>query len=487
MNMNAEAPRFGIMKAKKDTSRRMFYGLCDPTDIREKTLLHNHIRYEALSRDRNHILNERRLIDIQIVEQLSEDQKEAFATVCGYENVRNFSDVLNPTNNKAGDYYYTSVWGLIKAIMHGQNTGPIKDYAGFLMTIIEIYNVESKAALAVAYNRTLITNRISNGLKSQWIVEKDDKIDQLLAKADQIIDQNVDLKGHIIEIKSDVKTLINVFNNTACSPRVVKQIIELHGGANNNGSFTIDGDKPWEHVAKCKLVLIGYWFNKSNQRLIPRFACCNFNTVSMYYKDMEKFLHEESLPHGHVIEYKGTFVVSLYDQDINAEFSVFEPVLLSRGARKLNNKSKTFEVLHMDESNVDAYMNSVVADLRNAFSLKHQSGINKLLEDDSLSAEQRRQIVQIQEQNALFNVDAINWCQMFVSGCVDYLHRGKVVEGDRIAFPRMASLPKTHHVEGTDWRAMDILKYAMTMFKLSVREFSLQEFIRDIIKHEMEN
>ncbi len=490
VNMNTEAPRFGIMKAKKDTKRQKMHGLCDPTDIREKILEHNRIPYEPLSRDRNDVLNERRLIDIQVMNQLPEDQKEAYAISCGYESIRKLSDTLNPRNSTTVDYCCTSVWGLVKAIMHGQNTGGLKDYAGILMSIAEIYNAEKRKALEVANDRS----RVFSELKTHCIGSLEAKMDLLLSKADQIIDQNVDLKEsndrmeqRQIVMARDIGTLISLFNNTAYTPGVVKQIVELHGGANNNGSFMIDGDKPWEHVEKCKLIFISSWYNASTRRLVIRVAARNFNTVGEYYKDIEKFVQREAIRHSHTIEYRGTRVVALCDQDVNAEYSTFDPVMRAHGARNASRKSKVFEVVAMAEANVDNYLTSITTELRNAFQMRHQAGVRKLLEDTTLDATQRAQIIQIRDQHTMFNQHAMEWCQMFISGCIDHLRSGMVVNGETIAFPRMNTLAKIHRVEGTDWRAMDVMKYAMTMFKICIRDFSRNEYIREIIAQEMES
>ncbi len=229
VNLNAEAPRFGIVPAKKDTTRQKNYGLCDSTYLREKILDHNQIPYEALSRDRNDVLNERRLVDIQVMEQLPEDQKEEYAIACGYDNASESRRIMTPRNSTTGDYYFTSVWGLIRAIMHGKNTDGLKAYSGLRMTILNIYNKEKRIALEAAHERAQIVNYA----RSQWVGGKytdtgsiRDTMDNVLANLDIIIEQNNDLKesnqrieghnaelkGHLIEIKSDVKTMIGGFN-----------------------------------------------------------------------------------------------------------------------------------------------------------------------------------------------------------------------------------------------------------------------------------
>lgn len=456
----------------------------------EDTLAHNYnvdrllkrcrINPHEIKRTRSTVEARAAIIDIWVEQSVG--SKETI-DLPSQEIIADESHLKKPTTMK-----YISVRDLIDCIAESDNGTAIRSYAMRLMAAFRIYNEEWIKAKDRALDQ-----------KDSTIEDLNAKMDAMLAKADRILDQNDDLKTQNevlidttdrmekrqVSMAKDIKTMIDMFNNIGFTPNVVKQMIELHGGANNNGSFRIDSDRPWQYVDSCKLFFMSSWYNENTRRLTMRVAARNFKTVSTYYKSIETEVQTEAHRFNHTLTYHGTQVIALCDREVNAELSTFDPIMRRNGARKVGGKVKKFEAAAFPSDAVETYLAGLTTELRNAFCMRHQSGIRKLLEDTTLDDEQRAQVVAVRDQHTTFNTTAIEWCQMYVSACVDHLRNGMRFRDRRLTFPKMTGMARTHQVDGTDWSSMTPLQYAMTMFKICVRDFSRNEYIREIISNDL--
>jgi hypothetical protein len=492
---NVELVRFGVLAAResrKNSGATIRPSFAKPNDI-DRFLQRIYVEPKSVARRADTVEARAKIVDDWVNESIDSKDRIELPPI---EDIQPESNI---GNNRPTDMKYISVEQLVKCIAHSENASSLKEYAMNLMALLKIYQEELIVAKdnAIQIKDDKIAElkemlELAEKRAEERALQQQASFDKLMgiasdtkAQNEVLIDTTDRMEKRQISMAKDINTMIGLFNNIGFTPNVVKQIIELHGGVNNNGAFRIDSDRPWEYVDSCKLFFMSSWYNESTRRLTMRVAARNFKTVSTYYKSIEAEVQNEARHLNHTLVYRGTQVIALCDQDVNAELSTFDPVMRRHGARKVGGKVKKFEAIALPSEAVETYISELTTDLRNVFCMRHQTGIRKLLEDTTFDDDQRNQIIAVRDQHTTFNTTAIEWCQMYVSSCIEHLRNGMRFTDRRLTFPKMTGLPKTHQVDGTDWRLMTPLQYAMTMFKICVRDFSRNEYIREIIHNDM--
>ena len=103
------------------------------------------------------------------------------------------------------------------------------------------------------------------------------------------------------------------------------------------------------------------------------------------------------------------------------------------------------------------------------------------------SDDQRTQVENVKHQSIEFNKNAIDCCQTFVYGCFQYISTQLVASETGVAMPKKSKMALEHEIKDIQSSRMNVLNYAMSMLKLCIREYSRDEFIREIVKQEIVN
>lgn len=315
------------------------------------------------------------------------------------------------------------------------------------------------------------TEELKEMLRRQGVV-----LDEVKIQNDGLKEQNDVLIDKVDKLGEEFQVMANILSQVAISSNVICNIMKR---THNDDIMNIDARSPSKGIQTLKMLILFACYD--DERLIVRFACCNFTTCTNVLKDAIKFMENK-------FKYLTTSAIALSgDIEVNLEHSMIKKVfnrfegktIVDANGKKRDNlqKWRSFK-LQRDEKVQDRFYQILYA-LRHAFTMHHQSSLIKYINEEDAPGILKQKAASIYKYCNTFANDATIHCQQYIDSIISKKEDGTV------QLVQVSTLPKTY----TDNRVlnkqlkpinMHIAEYSKTLLKLRIREFNLQEYINSL-------